>query len=100
MIHSILSTPTPTLTLPHSRPSRVIIHLAMQDAVEVDDKGAQLVARCMHLLRGPAATGVTAADCKLVTVNMLASMSTVRTCSNTAMSWSSEQRKAVIMPRA
>jgi hypothetical protein len=46
--------------------------------VEVDDEGAALVAGSIHMLRGPAAAGVTAADCKTVTVDMLATISTVR----------------------
>ena len=46
--------------------------------MEIDDKGAELVAHTVHLLRGPAAAGVTPADCKMVTVDMLASISTVR----------------------
>ena len=46
--------------------------------MEIDDEGAALVAGTIHILRGPAAAGVTAADCKTITVDMLASISTVR----------------------
>ncbi len=51
-----------------------------QGAEEIDDHGAELVARAVHLLRGPAAASVTAGDCKMLTVDMLADLSTVRSC--------------------
>ena len=52
----------------------------LQGAEEIDDHGAELVAKAVHLLRGPAAASVTAGDCKLLTVDMLADLSTVRDC--------------------
>ena len=50
----------------------------LQGTEEIDDHGAELVARTIHMLRGAAAASVTAADCKLVTVDMLADLSNVR----------------------
>jgi len=49
-----------------------------QGAEEIDDYGAELVAKAVHLLRGRAAATVTAGDCKLLTVELLADLSTVR----------------------
>ena len=62
----------------HVCPQTLLLH--SQGAEEIDDHGAELVAKAVHLLRGPAAASVTAGDCKLLTVDMLADLSTVRDC--------------------
>ena len=66
----------------HASVGAVALHTSvpswLQGAEEIDDHGAELVAKAVHLLRGPAAANVTPGDCKLLTVEMLADLSTVR----------------------
>ena len=69
------------------RAALILVHTALQGAVELSDEGTTLLASACKLLQGPAGTELRPEQCKFVNVDLLASFWLVRLPAATRMFW-------------